>query len=279
MPLFHTQSDISLSVCVSCVCVCVCWVGARTMACQWMCVPLLYVCMSSPSAIPQFSGALRLINSSGAVGDVGVEAAIFIPLRLNWEIRHYKGKVCGCIHMCAWVYCSSGKWRALSPSRPHCYSLNCIQGRSGTKDIEQDLSFSLSLWASCLHWCCHWTSPSLSARFFGSMPGLSCSLFTPAFPSKVFILQSLLEIPFHFSLLTFVFPVFPDFAHSSSLFHSQCVFVCLFVRFHRPQFSFYCRKSIAGNYKKQVKQYILCLHRPTANISELYLSPTVKHLL
>lgn len=81
-----------------------------------------------------------------------------------------------------------------------------------------------------------------------------------------FILLSLLEIPY-FSPLTLVFPVLPDFAHSSSLLCSQCVLVCLFVRFHCPQLSFYCRKSTVGNYKKQVKQHILCLHTDQLPIS------------
>lgn len=55
------------------VCVCVCCADTTAYVC-----PLLYVCMSSPSAIPQFSGALRLINSSGAVGDVGEGGALHI---------------------------------------------------------------------------------------------------------------------------------------------------------------------------------------------------------
>lgn len=74
--LLHTQNEINPSVCLLCSCT------LNSMLLN-VCVLTLCVCVSGPSAIPQFSGALRLINSSGAVGDVGVGAAYSYHYRLN----------------------------------------------------------------------------------------------------------------------------------------------------------------------------------------------------
>lgn len=48
---------------------------AQASVCACVRASFLYVRVRSPSTIPQFSGALRLINGSAAVGDVRAGAA------------------------------------------------------------------------------------------------------------------------------------------------------------------------------------------------------------
>lgn len=143
--------------------------------------------MSSPSAILQFSGALQLINSSGAVGDVEVGAAY--SHHYSWtEKLGITGGVC------ASVYVSAGECRS----------------------EWQDPSPTVADHT-------HWTGPRK-----GWAPKI---LACPVLPLLLCFLQNvklfvlLLEIHF---LSSSVFPVFPDFARSSSLLCSVSVLVNLF---------------------------------------------------